>query len=123
MELRARAKQRTERLPPSPPKQNGAYDQSIYIRCNALLYNTIQNMIRASHAAMDFTYLSPTDFIRSALRASQEDMELTELEEAGDKIATTLRVDRSLKAFYQSWPRSLRTRLLERAIRTFLKQQ
>ena len=62
MELRARAKQRPERLPPSPPKQNGVYDQSIYIRCNALLYNTIQNMIRASHAAMDFTYLSPTDF-------------------------------------------------------------
>ena len=123
MQLKARTKQRSKTLPPSPPKQNGVYDQIIYIRCNALLYNTIQNMIRASHAAMDFTFLSPTDFIRSALKACQEHMELTELEEAGEKIATTVRVDQSLKAFYQSWPRSLRTRLLERAIRTFLKQQ
>ena len=88
MQLKARTKQHSKTLPPSPPKQNGVYDQIIYIRCNTLLYNTIQNMIRASHAAMDFTFLSPTDFIRSALKACQEHMELTELEEAGEKIAT-----------------------------------
>lgn len=100
-----------------------AYPDTVYIRCNTLLYNTIQNMVAASHAAQDFTYKSPSDFLRAALHAYRDGMELTELDQQGEKISTTIRVDRTTKVFYTSLPDRLRTKLLERAIRTFLKQQ
>jgi hypothetical protein len=79
-------------------------------------------MIAASHAAQDFTYVSPSDFIRASLQAYREGMPLTELEESGEKIGTTIRVDSTTKAFYSSLPNRMRTRILERAIRTFIKQ-
>jgi hypothetical protein len=49
-------------------------------------------------------------------------MSLTELEEKGEKLTTTVRVDRTTKDFYSSLPGRMRTRILERAIRSFLKQ-
>lgn len=105
------------------PSKEDAYRESLNIRLNALLYNTIQNMIAASHTSQDFTYASPADFIRAALQAYRDGMSLTELEGKGEKITTTIRVDRATKEFYASLPDRLRSRLLERAIRTFLKQR
>lgn len=87
-----------------------------------MLYNTIQNMLAASHTAQDFTYTSVADVMRAALGAYREGLSLTELEEKGEKVTTTIRVDRATKDFYSSLPGRMRTRILERAIRTFLKQ-
>lgn len=108
------------------PKQqekttNGKYNHSIYIRCNAMLYNTMQNILLASHTAQDFTYVSVADFIRAVLHAYSDGMPLTELDRKGEKISTTIRVDERLKDFYQSLPDRLKSKLVERAIRTFMK--
>lgn len=105
------------------PVKEDAYRETLNIRFNALLYNTIQNMITASHTVQDFTYASPADFIRAALHSYRDGLSLTELEGKGEKITTTIRVDRATKEFYASLPDRLRSRLLERAIRTFLKQR
>jgi hypothetical protein len=105
------------------PSREEAYREVLNIRLNALLYNTIQNMVTASHTAQDFTYASPADFIRAALLAYRDGQSLTELEGKGEKITTTIRVDRATKEFYASLPDRLRSKLLERAIRTFLKQR
>ena len=94
----------------------------ISIRCNTSLYSTIQNTVSSFHKAQDFSYISPADFIRSALEAYRDGMALTEVEEEGEKICTTVRVDRAMKDFYTSLPNRMRTKLLERAIRTFMKQ-
>ena len=117
-----------ETYPAMSPKQEektiySKYNHSIYIRCNAMLYNTIQNMLLTSHTAQDFTYVSVADFIRAVLQAYSDGMPLTELEQKGEKISTTIRVDEKLKAFYQSLPDRLRCKLVERAIRTFMKSQ
>jgi hypothetical protein len=97
------------------------YEHSITIQCNALLYTTLQNKIKALHTGNDFTYTSVTDIIRAALIAYQSGMELTELESGGKKKQTSIRVDSSLYKFYKSLPKQLRTKIIERAIRTYLK--
>ena len=80
-------------------------------------------MLSASHAAQDFTYTSAVDFIRSALQAYKDGMVLTELDQKGEKTALTIRTDPGLKSFYTSLPDRMRTKILERAIRTYMKEQ
>ena len=131
MQLRVRNKQEafsTQKDEPflQPQKQaevtGSRYTHSIYIRCNAMLYQTISNMLTSAHTAQDFTYVSVADFIRAALSAYKDGMPLTELDERGEKINTTVRADEALKNFYSSLPDRLRSKLVERALRTFLKQ-
>jgi hypothetical protein len=45
------------------------------------------------------------------------------MDEPGKKLMTTVRVDRGTKDFYTSLPARMRTKILERAVRTFLKQR
>lgn len=131
MDLRAK-KKKTKELNNQPnsslkeiakPEPTNQYEHSITIQCNALLYNTLQNKIKALHTGNDFTYTSVTDLIRAALKAYQAGMELTELEQPGKKKQTSIRVDDSLYKFYKSLPNQLRTKILEKAIRTFIKNQ
>jgi hypothetical protein len=96
---------------------------SITVRYDTLLYDTLQNMIRSSHTAQDFTYTSLADFIRAALRAYKNGMVLTELDQNGPKLETSLRVDQDLWHFYKDLPGRMRSKILERVIRTFMKQQ
>ena len=97
------------------------YEHSITIQCNALLYTTLQNTIEALHTGNDFSYTSVTDMIRAALKAYQEGMELTEIDQSGKKKQTSIRVDNSLYKFYKSLPNQLRTKIIEKAIRTYIK--
>ena len=64
----------TDASPPVTPKPaaEGAASRegphhSITVRYDTLLYDTLQNMIRSSHTAQDFTYASLADFVRAAL--------------------------------------------------------
>jgi hypothetical protein len=50
-------------------------------------------------------------------------MELTELEEKGDKINTSIRVDQDFKDFYSNLPDRMRSKLIERSIRTYIKNK
>ena len=97
------------------------YEHSITIQCNTLLYTTLQNTLKAMHTGNDFTYTSVTDVIRAALKAYQEGMELTETEQSGKKKQTSIRVDDSLYKFYKSLPNQLRTKIIEKAIRSYIK--
>ena len=131
MDLKAKKKkqkQPTEQpisssIEPVTSEPNNTYEHSITIQCNALLYTTLQNTIKALHTGNDFTYTSVTDIIRAALKAYQDGMKLTELEQPGKKKQTSIRVDDSLYKFYKSLPNQLRTKIIERAIRTFIKNQ
>jgi hypothetical protein len=100
----------------------GGQSYSLRVRYDTILYDTLQNMIRSSHAAQDFTYPSLADFIRAALQAYKDGMVLTELDQNGPKVETSLRVDRELWQFYKSLPDRMRPKILERVIRTFVKQ-
>ncbi|MCG6137077.1 MAG: hypothetical protein MET45_20990 [Nostoc sp. LLA-1] len=99
------------------------YIHNISLQCNTLLYITLQNMISSQHTANDFTYSSVTDVIRSALDAYKDGMELTELDEHGERKQISLRVTKEQHKFYRSLPNQLRRKLVERAIRTFIKNQ
>ena len=100
MELHARSK-RKEVLAPLATASETAGEKraekdtprySITVRYDTLLYDTLQNMIRSAHTAQDFTYTSLADFIRAALRAYKDGMVLTELDQSGPKMETSLRV-------------------------------
>jgi hypothetical protein len=118
---------RTPAAPSTVAAESGASRESshhsITVRYGTLLYDTLQNMIRSSHTAQDFTYGSPSDFVRAALKAYKDGMVLTELEQDGPKLETSLRVDRELWLFYKSLPTQMRGKILERVIRTFMKKQ
>jgi hypothetical protein len=130
MELRARNK-RKEVLGPLAAAPVTAGDNraekdtprySITVRYDTLLYDTLQNMVRSAHTAQDFTYTSLADFIRAALRAYKDGMVLMELDQNGPKMETSLWVERDLWLFYKSLPGRMRSKILERAIRTFMRQ-
>lgn len=97
------------------------FPEVIAIRCNTILYSTIQNAIISQHTAQDFTYSSPSDFMRASLQAYKDGMPLTELDQKGPKISSTVRVDQETKEFFSSLPDRSRSKILERAIRTFMK--
>ena len=99
------------------------YTQSLSIRCNTLLYTTIQNWLAVAHTAQDFTYTSVADVIRAALEAYRNGLQLTELDEPGDYKQTTIRVTKAQAEFYRKLPSQMRRKILERAIRTFIKNQ
>jgi hypothetical protein len=130
MELKARKKAAASRKQSAPrqrrrdpqPKPD-SYPYLLTIRCNTLLYNTLQNMLSSAHTAQDFTFTSVADVIRAALAKYQQGMRLTEMDEPGEKLMTTVRVDRGTRDFYASLPARLRTKILERALRTFLKER
>ena len=130
MELRARHRRKEVMTPPSAAPVTAGESSvekdpprySITVRYDTLLYDTLQNMIRSAHTAQDFTYTSLADFIRAALRAYKNGMVLTELDQNSPKMETSLRVDRDLWLFYKSLPGRMRSKILERAIRTFMKQ-
>ena len=115
---------------PSPPKKRGLgkqdtselYPSRIAFRINKVLYDTVQNAVAASQAANDFTYAYPADYIRAALQALKGGMKLTVLHGQGPKVDSTLRVSVELKQFYDSLPDRSRSKILERAIRTFMKE-
>jgi hypothetical protein len=102
-------------------KEKGGQSYSVCVRYDTRLYDTLQNMIRSAHVAQDFTYPSLADFIRAALQAYKEGMVLTELDQNGPKVETSLRMDRELWQFYKSLPDRMRPKILERVIRTFVK--
>lgn len=130
MELRARNTRKAGVVPPSTMPMAGGESRaekdiarySITVRYDTLLYDTLQNMIRSAHTAQDFTYTSMADYIRAALVAYKDGMVLTELDQNGPKMETSLRVDKELWLFYKSLPGRMRSKILERAIRTFMKQ-
>ena len=119
MELRAKNQNAVPEARRQPPRRGAR--RSIAVRYDALLYDTIQNMITSAHTAGDFTYKSPADYVRAALRAYKDGMKLTELDRSGEKVATSLRMDQDLWEFWRTLPDQLRSRLLERAIRTYMR--
>ncbi len=102
-------------------KPEKSKSSTLNFQINAILYNTIQNIISSLHTSQDFTYVSSSDFIRKALLSYKDGMELTELDEKGDKINTSIRVDQDFKDFYSNLPDRMRSKLIERAMRTFIK--
>ena len=129
MELKARQKnKKAPKLEPVPeaPKPSplvATHDYTITLQFNTLLYMTLQNMISSAHTANDFTYTSVADVIRTALQAYADGMELTELDEKGDRRNISIRMTKSQYDFYKSLPNRMGRKLVERAVRTFLKNQ
>lgn len=96
---------------------------TIQLRYNTLHYTTLQTSIAAQHSAGDFTYTSVSDLIRSALQAYKDGMQLTELDVQGDKTQLGVRVSRDLKTFFNSFPDQMRSKITERAVRTFVRNE
>ncbi|MCG9890741.1 MAG: hypothetical protein MH252_06675 [Thermosynechococcaceae cyanobacterium MS004] len=128
MEIIAKKKRQPVEAPPTAPiaaplEKEESFTHSVTVQCNTLLYTTLQNMIASAHTGNDFTYTSVADVIRASLQAYKDGMELTELEGSGTKKQTSIRLSAELYEFYKTWPSQLRTKILERVIRTYLSNQ
>ncbi len=95
----------------------------ITLRFDRMLYERLQNSLAASHVAGDFSYVSVSDVIRAAMRAYQDGMELTELAPSGNKKGYTLRIDAELRTFYSTLPNRLKSQIIERAVRSYMKEK
>jgi seryl-tRNA(Sec) selenium transferase len=126
MDLKAKRKRQvttTQPESPTPETNPETYTHSLSIQCNTLLYTTLQNWLNSAHTAQDFTYTSVADIIRAALEAYRNGLELTELDQNGSCKQTTIRVTQAQAEFYKKLPNQMRRKILERAIRTFIKSQ
>lgn len=104
---------------------NVVLSEHIAVRINTTLYNILTNYITSAHIIMDYKYQSVSDIIRAALQKFKEGMHLTEIDEKKQGIqliSTTIRIDNELKQFWETLPDRNRRRILERAIRTYLKE-
>ena len=122
----SKATQKKASVQPAPkpvePLQEEALEKSIQIQCNTILYDTMQNMITSAHTAGDYSFGSVADVIRNAIAEYKDGMQLTEVAKVGEaKTTTTLRISASMHTFYKSWKTRLRSQILERVIRTYLK--
>ena len=104
-------------------RTKGALSETIQVHYNSLHYTTLQNSIASQHSAGDFTYTSVSDLIRAGLKAYKEGMQLTEQSEKGNKVQISVRLDREMKSFFDSLPNQLKSKITERAVRTFVKNQ
>lgn len=111
----------TKSLAKTEDTQPNTYTRTLGIPCNLTLYASMQNKVEALHRKNDYSFTSVTDVIREALKAYQNGMKLTELSQPGKKKQTSIRVDDSLYKFYKSLPNQLRTKIIEKAIRTYIK--
>jgi hypothetical protein len=100
-----------------------AVTETIQIYYSTLHYSTLQNTLEAQHNQGDFTYNSVSDLIRAALEAYKNGLQLTELDQKGGKTSLKIRVDKDLKVFFDSLPGQMKSKITERAVRTFLKNQ
>ncbi len=129
MELKARQKSKKAPNPqpvnetPLPSPSETTHNYTITLQFNTLLYTTLQNMITSAHTANDFTYASVTDVIRTALQSYADGMELTELDEKGERRNISIRLTKSQYDFYKSLPNRMGRKIVERTVRTFLKNQ
>lgn len=102
---------------------DNAYTELLSIRCNAVLYSALQKWLSNAHIAGDFTYTSVADVIRQALESHRQGMLLTELDESGKYKLTTIRVTKTQGQFYKKLPSQMKRQILDRAIKTYLKQE
>ena len=109
--------------PATPSAATGDENSEVTIRLDRMLYERLQNSIQASHTAGDFSFVSVSDVIRAAIEAYRDGMELTELAPRGGKKNYTLRVTAPLRAFYNTLPNRLKSQIIERAIRTYIKER
>jgi hypothetical protein len=115
------AKSDTKEISAQVEEKKQAYTELIQIQVNTLLYDTLQNMVNVSITGQDFSFTSVTDFIRAALEAYKNGMKLIEQDQPGDRKQTSMRVTKELHEFYKTIPNRLKRTVLERAIRTFIK--
>lgn len=108
-----------------PKAHNDVLGEHIAIRINIALYNILRNYITSAHIVMDYEYQSVSDIIRVALQRFKEGMPLTEIDEKKQGVqlvSTTIRIGNELKQFWETLPDRNRRKILEKAIRTYLKE-
>jgi predicted DNA-binding antitoxin AbrB/MazE fold protein len=128
-QLRAEKRRKNSSTPKTEESlsDNKTYSNRTYtipIRVNSSLYDTLQESLDSLNTLGDYSYTSIADIIRKSLVAYQEGMELTEIAlNSGDKITTSIRVDENVYKFHKKLPNRKKTEILERAVRTFIKEK
>lgn len=98
------------------------FPHSISLRLDVDLLETLKNAIVAAQTTGDYQFTSMSSGIRAALQAYAQGMQLAAVVPPGvvrKKRSFTLNGE--LKAFYERIPSRKRAEIIERIIRTFLK--
>ncbi len=106
----------------APPQPLTGFSEMIQIGVERKLDAFLENMITSAINGGDYRYGSTSDLIREALDDLRNGVPVTEPASTDPKKIRTIRVTAVAKAFWQTLPRGHRRALLDRAIRTKLKQ-
>src|ERR1700744_719808 len=107
-------------------EKNETFDlekNSISIRADFFLMQEINNYIDSLILKGKFDYSNQSDFIRKAIRAYKDGMELDYAPQTGKKKAMSLIVEEDLFLFYQELPKGNKASIIERCLGTFLKNE
>lgn len=108
----------------SPPvykqENSGNFSHVTQIRIDLHLFDSIHNAVESAIFGGDYSIESASHFIREALREHAAGAPLKVAHENGTKKSLSIRIDQSLKGFWDTLPKRHRNHILERAIRTKL---
>jgi hypothetical protein len=108
----------------SPPvykqENSGNFSYITQIRIDLHLFDSIHNAVESAIFGGNYTIESASHFIREALREHAAGAPLKVAHENGTKKSLSIRIDQSLKDFWDTLPKRHRNHILERAIRTKL---
>lgn len=109
-------------LPPPIYKQenSGNFSHVTQIRIDLHLFDSIHNAVESAIFGGNYSIESASHFIREALREHAAGAPLKVAHENGTKKSLSIRLDQSLKGFWDTLPKRHRNNILERAIRTKL---
>jgi Arc/MetJ-type ribon-helix-helix transcriptional regulator len=99
---------------------SGNFFHIIQVRIDPHLFDSIHNAVESAIFGGDYSVESASHFIREALREHVAGKPLKVAHENGAKKSLSLRIDSSLKSFWETLPKRHRNNILERAIRTKL---
>jgi len=118
----------TQPLSPSsegPAKQElsfGRLPHSTQIRINANLFDSVKNAVESAIWGGNYEFESASHFLREALREHATGKPLIVAHQGGPRKQLSLKLDDSLKGFWDTLPKRHRQNILERAVRTKLQE-
>lgn len=102
------------------PESSNNFSHVTQIRIDTHLFDSIHNAVESAIFGGDYSIESASHFIREALREHAKGAPLKVAHENGAKKSLSIRIDETLKTFWDTLPKRHRNNILERAIRTKL---
>jgi hypothetical protein len=108
------------KAPIQPLENKESFSEITQIRIDVHLFDSLTNAIESAIFGGNYSIGSASHFVREALRDHANGAPLKAPHQKGTKKSLSLRLDQTLKSFWDTLPKRHRNNILERAVRSKL---